>query len=85
MIFLFVFYLCWLHYMYMYKCINVYSGNYCVFNYRQYSQYIKLANVRTDWIQLDLILILINVSCELGQLMNKYDFLEARKVILSNV
>ena len=29
-------------------------------------------------LQLDLILILVNFSCELGQIMTIYDFLEAR-------
>ena len=35
--------------------------------------------------QLDLILLLVNFSCELGQIMTRYDFLWARRVILSNV
>ena len=32
-----------------------------------------------------LISLLVNFSCEMGQIMNMYDFLEARWVILSNV
>ena len=36
-------------------------------------------------LQLYLILILINSSCELGQIMTRYNFLKARWMILSNV
>ena len=35
--------------------------------------------------QLDLILLLVNFSYELGYIMTRYDLLEARRVILSNV
>ena len=33
----------------------------------------------------DIISLLVNFSCELGQIMIRYDFLWARLVILSNV
>ena len=36
-------------------------------------------------LELDLISLLVNFSCELGQIMTRYDFLWARWVILSNV
>ena len=36
-------------------------------------------------LELDLISLLVNFSCELGQIMTRYDFLLARRVILSNV
>ena len=36
-------------------------------------------------LELDLILHLVNCSCELGQIMTRYDFLWAGWVILSNV
>ena len=36
-------------------------------------------------LQFDLISRLINFSYELGQIMTKYDFLEARRVILRNI
>ena len=36
-------------------------------------------------LELDLISLLVNFSCELGQRMTRYDFLWARWVILSNV
>ena len=36
-------------------------------------------------LQLDLILLLVNFSYELGQIMTISDFIEARSVILSNV
>ena len=36
-------------------------------------------------LELDLISLLINFSCEVGQIMTRYDFLWARWVILSNV
>ena len=36
-------------------------------------------------LELDLISLLVNFSCELGQTMTRYDFLWARWVILSNV
>ena len=36
-------------------------------------------------LQLDLILLLVNFSCELGPILTRYDFLEARRVIWSNV
>ena len=42
-----------------------------------------LSNVRTDS-QLNLIL-LVNFTCELGQILTRYDLLGARRVILSNV
>ena len=35
--------------------------------------------------KVDLISLLVNFSCELGQIMSRYDFLWARWVILSNV
>ena len=35
--------------------------------------------------QLNLIILLINFSCELGQIMTRYDLLGDRLVILSNV
>ena len=38
-----------------------------------------------NWLQLDLILILINFSYEFRQIMTRYDFLELRWVILCNV
>ena len=40
-----------------------------------------LSNVITD----SNFTILINFSCELGKIMTRYDFLEARRVILINV
>ena len=43
-----------------------------------------LSNVRTD-LELDLISLLVNFSCELGQIITRYDFLWVRRVILSNV
>ena len=43
-----------------------------------------LSNVRTDF-QLDLILILVNLSCKLGQIMTRYDFQEAWRVILRKI
>ena len=36
-------------------------------------------------LELDIISILVNFSCELGQIMTRYDFLWARWMILSNV
>ena len=42
-----------------------------------------LSNVQTDF-QLNLIL-LVNFSCELGQIITRYDLLGTRLVILSNV
>ena len=36
-------------------------------------------------LKLDLILLLVNFSCELGQLITRYDILGARRVILRNV
>ena len=36
-------------------------------------------------LELDLISLLVNFSCELGPRMTRYDFLWARRVILSNV
>ena len=36
-------------------------------------------------LELDLISLLVNFSCELGPIMTKYDFLWARLVIMSNV
>ena len=36
-------------------------------------------------LEVDLISLLVNFSCELGQIMTRYDFLWARWVILSNV
>ena len=36
-------------------------------------------------LQLDLITLLVKFSSELGPIMTRYDFLEARRVILSNV
>ena len=36
-------------------------------------------------LELDLISLLVNFSCELGQAMTSYDFLWAIRVILSNV
>ena len=36
-------------------------------------------------LELDIISLLVNFSCELGQIMTRYDFLWARWVILSNV
>ena len=39
----------------------------------------------SNWLQLYLIMILVNFSCELGQIMARYDFIEARWMILSNV
>ena len=39
----------------------------------------------SNQLQLYLILILVNFSCELGQIMTRYDFLKARRMILSNV
>ena len=36
-------------------------------------------------LELDLISLLVNFSCELGQIMTRYNFLWARWVILSNV
>ena len=38
----------------------------------------------SNWIQHDLISILVNFSCQLGQIMTRYDFQEARWVISSN-
>ena len=35
-------------------------------------------------LQLDLISLLVNFSCELGSIITRYDFLEARQMILSN-
>ena len=43
-----------------------------------------LSNVQTDS-QLDLISLLVNFSCELGQITIRYDFLWSIRVILSNV
>ena len=39
----------------------------------------------SNQLQLDLILLLVNFLCELGQIMTRYDLLGARRVILSNV
>ena len=40
----------------------------------------------SNWLELDLVSLLVNFSCELGQIMmTRYDFLWARWVILSNV
>ena len=39
---------------------------------------------RFNWIQRDLILILVNFTCEVEKIMTRYDFLEARWVISSN-
>ena len=39
----------------------------------------------SDWLELDLISLLVNFPCELQQIMTRYDFLWARRVILSNV
>ena len=36
-------------------------------------------------LQLDIISLLFHISCEFGQIMTRYDFLGARRVILSNV
>ena len=36
-------------------------------------------------LQLDLITLLVNVSYQVGTMMSRYDFLEARRVILRNV
>ena len=39
----------------------------------------------SNQLKLDLISLLVNFSCELGKIMTRYDFLWARRVILSNV
>ena len=36
-------------------------------------------------LQLDLITLLVNFSYQVGTMMSRYDFLEARRVILRNV
>ena len=36
-------------------------------------------------LQLDLISLLVNFSCELGSIITRYDFLEDRRMILSNI
>ena len=36
-------------------------------------------------LQVDLITLLVNFSYQVGTIMSRYDFLEARRVILSNV
>ena len=50
-----------------------------------WARWVILSNVRTDKFELDIISLLVNFSCELGQRMTRYDFLWARWVILSNV
>ena len=39
----------------------------------------------SNLLQLDLISLLVNLSCELGPIMVRYDLLEVRLVTLSNV
>ena len=39
----------------------------------------------SNQLQLDLITLLVNLSYQLGTMMSRYDFLEARRVILRNV
>ena len=39
----------------------------------------------SNQLQLDLITLLVNFLYQLGTMMSRYDFLEARRVILSNV
>ena len=39
----------------------------------------------SNQLELDLISLLVNFSCELGQIMTRYDFLLPRRVIVSNV
>ena len=38
-----------------------------------------------NWIQLDLITYFINCLVEIGQIMNRYDFLEATEIIVINI
>ena len=47
--------------------------------------YINDSEQCSNRLELDLISLLVNFSCELGQIMTRYDFLWARAVILSNV
>ena len=39
----------------------------------------------SNWLQLDLISLVVNFTCELGQIMIRYDFLWAGWVILNNI
>ena len=39
----------------------------------------------SNWLQLELILLLVNLPFEFGQVMTRYDLLEAGGMILSNV
>ena len=39
----------------------------------------------SNQLQLDLITLLVNFSYQVGTMMSRYDFLEARRVILNNV
>ena len=39
----------------------------------------------SNQVQLDLITLLVNFSYQVGTMTSRYDFLEARRVILSNV
>ena len=47
--------------------------------------YISDSEQCSNRLELDLISLLANFSCELGQIMTRYDFLWAIRVILSNV
>ena len=38
-----------------------------------------------NWLQLYLISILVNLSCELGQIITRYDFMDVKPVIWINV